>query len=220
MKVQLSVFATLALTAVKAQADLAIDAYGTNLAIPAASEVEYDQNQNHAGGLVPTVENGGSTLHVSGNRWSAYPLGGPQEIYDDSVLQFSFTLNEETDKGFQAVCLDADLEHTGDNGMCFVLSTSQGWVESMMNVAEVTAVNQTSLISIPVGHFFTGPINYLAILQDSDGTDRSLGDSTFTDIKLIRRDRIGMRLRLMVKWKSWRITSWSTEMMVRILGIG
>jgi hypothetical protein len=190
MKVQLSIFATLALSAAAQDPALNIDAYGTPLAILASSEEAYDQNQNHAGGVAPTVTNAGSSLNIVGNRWSAYPFpAGPLDVYEDTVLEFTFTLTQETDAGFNAVCLDADKELTGPNGQCFVLSTTQGWINDMINVAQMTPVGGTSSISIPVGHFFTGSVNYISFLQDSDGTDRSLGNSTVSDIVLVRRDR-------------------------------
>ena len=189
MKLQLLLFATLALATQQSSAQyLTLDAYGTPLEI-ANNEVEYDQNQNHRDGVSPTISTDHTTLHSVGNRWSAYQLPAEQEIFENSVLQFTFTLNEETEKGFQSICLDADVEVTGSNGQCFALTTTQGWINDMINVAKMTAVNQTTHHSIPIGHFFTGPINYLAFLQDSDGVDKSKGDSSISGLRLVRLDR-------------------------------
>ena len=191
MKIALSILVTAALA--RAQNNLNFDAYGTILQIPEASEEEYDQRQNHAEGIVPTASADGNELHIVGNRWSAYALDSDPalEIYDDSVLEFTFQLDAETVSGFQAVCLDADKEVTGSNGRCFVLSTSQGWIDDMTNVAETTAVGATSLISIPIGHFFTGTVNYFAFIQDSDGdaTAKAAGDSTISGLKLYQQNR-------------------------------
>jgi len=165
-----------------------LNAYGTVLQVD-NTELQYDQNQNHNTGTAPIISADHSTLHTKGNRWSAYELPTPQEIYPDSVLQFSFTLNQETEKGFQAICLDADREVTGTNGQCFVLSTTQGWIENMRNVDKMTVLGETSHISIPIGHFHSGTVSYIAFIQDSDGTDRSLGDSSFSDLKLLQVDR-------------------------------
>jgi len=99
-------------------------------------------------------------------------------------------MTEKTADGFQAICLDFDKEMTGPNGQCFVLDTSQGWVSSMLNVAKLTPVGGTTHHSIPIGHFFTGPVNYLVFLQDSDdSSDRMIGDSSISDLKLIRESR-------------------------------
>lgn len=200
MKLALSILATAALA--RAQDPyLNFDAYGTILQIPAASEEQYDQNQNHAAGIVPVASADGNELHIVGNRWSAYPLpetDSPLEVYDDSVLEFTFKLDADTVSGFQAVCLDADKEQTGSNGRCFVLSTSQGWIDGMTNVAETTAVGESSQISIPIGHFFTGTINYLVFIQDSDGdaAAKAAGDSTISGLKLIQKDRIKLEVEI------------------------
>lgn len=108
------------------------EVYGTTLQVADAEE-PYDQNQNHDGRVAPTFH-GGTTIYAEGNTWSAYPL--PQEIpiEKDSVLQFDFLLEEDTEDGFQAVCLDEDTEETGSNGVCFVLRSSQGWIRNMVNV--------------------------------------------------------------------------------------
>lgn len=55
-------------------------------------------------------------------------------IEEDSVLQFNFLVEEDTDAGFQAVCLHDDNEETGSNGMCSVLRSSQGWIRNMVNL--------------------------------------------------------------------------------------
>ena len=110
------------------------DAYGAGLKI-ANAERPYDQNQNHIGKVAPTFVDG-TTITATGNTWSAYLLPVEVDIHEDSVLQFSFMLEEDTVDGFQAVCLDQDTEMTGNNGKCFVLRSSQGWIKSMINVAE------------------------------------------------------------------------------------
>lgn len=200
MQLHLSLFATALLSraatvpAQETSDHLNFDAYGTTLQLPVASEVEYDQTQN-GGGSAPTFPDE-DTLHVSGNRWSAYPIA--TEVYEDSVLQFTFALHEATHAGFQAICLDADLELTGKNGQCIVLSSSQGWLDDMLNANKMTNVNATTQHSIPIGHFFTGPVNYLVFLQDSDGSasDKRLGDSSVSGLRLVRRSRIGLKMNI------------------------
>jgi len=55
----------------------------------------------------------------------------------------------------------------------------------MINVPTQTSVGSTSVLSIPLGDFFEGPVNYLAFIQDSDGDDRSVGKSSISDLKLV-----------------------------------
>ena len=171
-----------------ATASLDFHVYNATLAI-ADAELEYDQNQNTAAGIAPTISADGTTLTSVGNRWSAYALPSPVEIYEDTVLQFAFTLDEETVSGFQALCLDADTELTGANGQCFALATTQGWVDGMLNAATLTGVGQTTEQSIPIGKFFTGTVNYLAFIQDSDGdaVAKSKGSSSVSDLTLVRQ---------------------------------
>jgi len=157
--------------------------YGANLQV-ANVEKEYDQNQNHAEKIAPVFVNH-TTIAATGNTWSSYLLPETVEIQKDSVLQFSFMLEEDTVDGFQAVCLDEDTEETGSNGKCFVLRSSQGWISDMVNVPTQTNLNELSYHSIPIGKFFNGPVNYLALIQDSDGQDQSLGRSSISDLKLV-----------------------------------
>lgn len=109
------------------------EVYGAPLQV-ANVEKPYDQNQNYPGQVAPTFSDDHTTITADGNTWSSYLL--PQEIliHKDSVLQFDFLLEEDTVEGFQAVCLDEDTEETGNNGKCFVLRSSQGWITDMINV--------------------------------------------------------------------------------------
>ena len=54
-------------------ASLDFQVYNATLAI-ADAELEYDQNQNTAAGIAPTISADGATLTSVGNRWSAYAL--------------------------------------------------------------------------------------------------------------------------------------------------
>ena len=47
-----------------------------------------------------------------------------------------------------------------------------------------TLIGSTSEQRIPIGDMFTGSVNYIAFIQDSDGADRSVGQSTISGIKL------------------------------------
>lgn len=161
------------------------DAYDTVLQV-ADVESEYDTNQNQPGRTPRTIDSvSHGSISADGNSWSAYLLPEAVEITKDSVLKFSFALEADTVDGFQAVCLDADDQDTdSSNGQCFVLHSSQGWVSGMVNVQNQTAVGETSHHSIPIGDFFTGPVNYVAFIQDSDGGDRP-GNSSVSDLQLL-----------------------------------
>ena len=145
-------------------------------------EVDYDQNQNHADKVSPVLD--GTSIEANGNMWVAYPF--VTEIYEDSILTFNWTLTEDTEDGFQALCLDADTELTGDGGKCFVLRSTQGMSgltsDSWAVVPVMATIGVKTEISIPVGKFLTGTVNYLGIVQDSDGADKSLGGMVFEDL--------------------------------------
>ena len=89
------------------------------------AEVEYDQNEN-VPGQTPLEFDNHSDITMTGNTWTAYVLPKAVDIETDTVLEFSFTLTQEPDAGFVAVCLDEDTEEFGDNGVCYVLKSTQG----------------------------------------------------------------------------------------------
>ena len=176
-----------------------INIYGTETNITTSSWKPYDQNQNQGSNPLPVSVDDHTGLRTIGNKWSAYsianPDGTPIDVHEDTVLKFDFTLDEDTEKGFNAVCLDTDLEQTNPsgaiNGKCIIMSSSQGWVSgnSYMNSNELTAVGTTSSQSVPIGQYLTGPVNYLVIIQDSDGTNRTIGDSTIHNLQLVDESR-------------------------------
>lgn len=98
---------------------------------------------------------------------------------------------------------DADTELTGGNGKCFVLQSSQGWITDMINVPTKTDVGETTRHAIPIGQFFTGTVNYLAYLQDSDGSDRSLGESSLSDLSLVRHDTNTLKVDVGGNLEAW-----------------
>jgi len=147
------------------------------------AEVEYDQNEN-VPGQTPIEFDNHSDITMTGNTWTAYVLPKAVDIEEDTILEFSFTLTQEPDAGFVAVCLDEDTEEYGDNGVCFVLKSTQGWLKDYVNVPAQTSIGSTSEQRIPIGDMFTGSVNYIAFIQDSDGADRSVGQSTISGIKL------------------------------------
>lgn len=158
-----------------------ITTYGTTVQI-STPEVEYDQNQNHAEKESPILD--GTSIEANGNLWVAYPF--VTELYDDSILTFNWTLTEDTEDGFQALCLDADTELTGSDGKCFVLRSTQGMsgltAANWVIVPVMASVGETIEITIPVGKFLTGTVNYLGLIQDSDGADKGLGGMVFRDL--------------------------------------
>ena len=71
-----------------------------------------------------------------------------------------------------------------DGRRCFVVANEQGWVHNMINVPDMVEEGETRSYEIPVGHFFTGTVNYLVFIQDND-EDRSLGKSSFSKIEIV-----------------------------------
>jgi len=207
MKIQLGLFfttlAVLGTSVIQAQdADedyFKINIYDTESNITTSSWKQYDQNQNQGSNPLPVSVDDHTGLRTIGNKWSAYSIANPDgtsiDVHENTVLKFDFTLDEDTEKGFNAVCLDTDLEQTNPsgviNGKCIIMSSSQGWVSgnSYMNSNELTAVGTTSSQSVPIGQYLTGPVNYLVIIQDSDGTNRTIGDSTIHNLQIVDESR-------------------------------
>ena len=102
-----------------------VDLHEETLQIPREAEVEYDQNEN-VPGQTPIEFDNHSDITMTGNTWTAYLLPKAVDIEKDTVLEFSFTLTQEPEAGFVAVCVDEDTEEYGDNGVCFVLKSTQG----------------------------------------------------------------------------------------------
>ncbi len=105
---------------------------------------------------------------------------------EETVLKFDFELDEEAD--YQAICLDYDTElsvlKAGDGKPCFAVANTQGWLRNVVNSPHMTAVGEKRSYEIPVGYFFTGDVNYLGFIQDSD-TNNTWGYSAFSNIKIV-----------------------------------
>jgi len=131
------------------------------------------------------VSEDGLSASIYGNNWKAFPVPS-YDITEDTILLFDFELFEETE--IHAICVDEDLDH-GDRGSkrCFILSGTQEHVIDMHYYPYRTELSSTKKsYAIRVGHYFAGStINYLALVQDNDSSDKTAGKSTFSNIQLV-----------------------------------
>ncbi|MGB3512538.1 MAG: SH3 domain-containing protein [Microcoleaceae cyanobacterium] len=123
---------------------------------------DYDPSQNLSPNFTVEVEDGGETLHLTGNGWQQIDL--PYSITSDTMLEFEFkstAAGEIHGIGFD----DNNLISPDTN---FKLYGNQTWGVADFNNYASQAGDWKSY-QIPVGEFFTGDMNYLTFVHDHDG---------------------------------------------------
>ncbi len=123
-----------------------------------------------------TVEDGGTTLHLEGNRWKQINLS--HDVVPETVLEFDFKSISQGE--LQGVGLDEDLDYSADR--TFQLYGTQSWGIQDFNNYAGSAPNYKHY-QIPVGQYFTGPMNYLFFANDHDVANPT-GDSFFSKVRL------------------------------------
>lgn len=192
-KIALKAVALLAGCIVAASANtLDMTVLGSVVTLDEADQVNYDQNQNPNGGAVAF---NGTTVTLDGNMWKAVEIpGGGVLVTEGTILRFTFDLHEAGE--FQAICLDENLELSPQSGAtdfasgrrCFALANTQSWVNNLIYAPHLVEPGDDPLqFSIPIGHYFTGQMKYVAFLQDNDA-DRSVGLSEFRDIEIVNEE--------------------------------
>jgi len=155
-----------------------------------ADQMDYDQSQNQNGATV-ILDGDMQKAILNGNMWKAFALGvDGVEVNESTVLRFKFALTEAAE--FQAICLDENLELSADSGAadfasgrrCFALANTQSWLSNLIYAPHLVDPGESMTFEIPVGHYFTGNMKYLALLQDNDA-DRMVGLSEFSDIEIV-----------------------------------
>jgi len=159
-------------------------------------QMEYDQGQNHDTAEDIIVEPDGSSVKLNGNLWKAFPLPEMVEVGPDTIMSFDFSLIEEAE--FQAICLDDDLELTGEPNesgagkRCFIVANTQGWISNMINSPMLATMENTDQhFEIPIGQFFTGSFDKLVFIQDND-VDKNVGSSIFSNIEIYDQQHGGL----------------------------
>ncbi|MFA3791766.1 M12 family metallo-peptidase [Aliiglaciecola sp. SL4] len=121
---------------------------------------------------VVTIDDAGSSITLQGNRWIKVSLN--YEIQPDTVLEFDFI---STSLGeIHGIGLDND-NHM-EEARTFSLAGSQTWG---INSTSYTELGEVQHISIPVGQFYTGNVQYLYFVMDND-VENSTANGTYSNV--------------------------------------
>ena len=120
-----------------------------------------------------TIEDGGATLHLMGNRWKAFEF--PYTVTTSTVLEFDFSSSHEGE--IHGIGFDTDRNLSSES--FFQVYGTQPWGIGTFNNYSGTAVKK---YVIPVGEHFTGTFQYLFFAMDDDNTKD--GDSIFSNVKI------------------------------------
>ena len=126
-----------------------------------------------------TVEEDGTTLHMSGNSWKAIPL--QYDVTPDSFLEFSFRSPQQGD----AHAIGFDLDLTGNGGRLFQLAGTERFANQDHNDYASHAPGWKEY-QIPIGESYNGPIEYLCFVNDHD-VESPDSESLFRDVRIVER---------------------------------
>ncbi len=119
------------------------------------------------------IEDGGATLHLSGNRWKA--IAFPYEVTPNTVIEFDFRSTQEGE--IHGIGLDTNLKHQPNR--TFQFYGTQDW--GISGAADYSDVAPgTKHFVIPVGQSYTGSMNYLFFVNDDDAA--SAAESFFSNV--------------------------------------
>jgi hypothetical protein len=134
-------------------------------------------NQDRDGTV--TIEDGGATLHMEGNRWRR-----TQQVYEitpDTVLEFDFMSTIEGE--IHGIGFEED-DNLTNGQRIFQLFGTQAWNTAYQWSPPYTATDMGSYVhfSIPVGQYYTGSNMYLAFVSDDDRAE--IGNSWFRNVRI------------------------------------
>ena len=158
---------------------LAIVANGGSGAMPSALNLSnyslsgYGGNQDQTGSI--TVEDNGRTLHIVGNRWQRIDF--PYNVTADTIIEFDFRSNQQGE--IHGIGLDNDNSLSADK--TFRLHGTQAW--GLNQYATYDGSGDSIHYRIPVGQFFTGPMQYPFFVNDHDVSNPT-GESIFSNIRV------------------------------------
>ena len=126
-----------------------------------------------------TIEDGGATLHMEGNRWRR-----TEQVYDitpDTVLEFDFMSTTEGE--IQGIGFDED-DNLTNHQRIFQFFGTQTWSAAYQWSPPYTATDMGSYVhfSIPVGQYYTGSNMSLVFVNDDDGAVS--GNSWFKNVRI------------------------------------
>lgn len=140
----------------------------------------YGGGQDHTGTL--TLSDGGKTATFAGNAWKAFKID-PYEIKFDTRFTFSAELIEASE--INAICLDADRTYCNQRPRCLAFGGTQSMTNDInFKLLEYNTVGGGSkYYEVPIGQYFTGTMNYIALVQDKDD-NRLAGKSIVKEIRI------------------------------------
>jgi ribosomal protein S11 len=147
-----------------------LDVLDFNTSPPSSYGSEEDTVNN---GIV-TVENGGATLAMSGNRWQQVTF--PYTISANTILEFEFRSTAEAE--IQGIGFDNDLANSAAN--TFSVFGTEVWGIQDYRYNGDGAFEQ---FTIPVGQYYTGEMQYLFFVLDHDIAEPT-GNAYFKNIKV------------------------------------
>jgi len=140
------------------------------------SEVtSYDTNQDITG--VWSVDNGGRTLAIQGNRWKKIPF--EYTVTPNTVLEFTF----QSDKKGEIHAIGFDQDNSISSDKAFKVFGPQPWaIQSWpQQMSYGNEYGRSIRYVIPVGQYYTGEMNYLFFGNDHD-VSTPTATSRFTDV--------------------------------------
>ncbi|MBI9019309.1 MAG: LamG domain-containing protein [Phycisphaerae bacterium] len=138
--------------------------------------ISYGGSQDSGG--VAQIEGNGTILHLTGNTWKAIALN--HEVTANTVIEFDFQSSVQGEE--QCIGFDDDLQIQSNNRFKLYGSQASG--------TELTDFNDYDSYSpavkhyiIPVGQYYTGPMQYLFFVNDHDVVPAT-GESFFGNIHI------------------------------------
>ncbi|OMH36186.1 Ig domain-containing protein [Motiliproteus sp. MSK22-1] len=131
----------------------------------------YTTSQDLAGTV--TIEDGGHSLHLVGNRWQQ--IAFPYTLTANTVLEFDFSSSVQGE--IHAIGFDNDHTHTTNH--TFQLYGTQHWgLQDYRNYS-----SGTQHYRIVVGEHYTGNVQYLYFVADHDISNPT-GESVFSNVRV------------------------------------
>ena len=153
----------------------------------------YD-NQDTACGSGAAIEDGGATLHLTGNCWKKIDFA--YTITPNTIVEFDFQSGTEGEVHGLGFDTDNDIDNPIQT---FQLYGTQTWgLTNFNNYAGETPKHYT----IPVGQFYTGSRLYMTFANDADAGP--LGESIFSHIQVYE----GTPLMLTVNGTDYAVASY------------
>lgn len=147
-----------------------LDVLDFNTSAPSSYGSEEDTVNN---GIV-TIENGGATLAMSGNRWQQVSF--QYEITENTILEFEFRSTVEAE--IQGIGFDNDLANSAANTFS-VFGTEVWGIQDYRYNGD----GEFEQFTIPVGQYYTGEMQYLFFVLDHDIAEPT-GNAYFKNIKV------------------------------------